>query len=76
MLLQLQLQRPSARRGGAELVHRPPPAARAAGADLRAALDAVLVGQPAPKARPSIGCNIKWHPGQEPDYYGTQIVKK
>jgi hypothetical protein len=47
----------------------------AAGSDLRAALDAVLAGQPAPKARPSIGCNIKWHPGQEPDYYGTQMVR-
>lgn len=46
------------------------------GKDLRAALDAVLAGQPVPKARPSIGCNIKWHPGQEPDYYGTQQVKK
>jgi uncharacterized RmlC-like cupin family protein len=22
------------------------------------------------------GCNIKWAPGQEPDYYGTQIVQK
>ncbi|GBF95913.1 thioredoxin [Raphidocelis subcapitata] len=46
------------------------------GKDLRAALDAVLAGQPAPKGRPSIGCNLKWHPGQEPDWYGTQQVKK
>jgi thiol-disulfide isomerase/thioredoxin len=37
------------------------------GRDLRAALDAVLAGQaPAAEQRPSIGCNIKWHPGQEP----------
>lgn len=45
------------------------------GADIRAALDATLAGQPTPKARPSIGCNIKWHPGKEPEYYGAQIVK-
>ena len=37
------------------------------GRDLRAALDAVLAGRaPADEQRPSIGCNIKWHPGQEP----------
>jgi len=31
------------------------------GADLRAALDAVLAGKPAPaRQTPSIGCNIKW----------------
>jgi len=41
------------------------------GADLRAALDAVLAGKPAPeKQRPSLGCNIKWKPGNEPDYFG------
>lgn len=41
------------------------------GADLRAALDAALAGQPAPEPqRPSIGCNIKWRPGNEPDYFG------
>ena len=39
------------------------------GADLRAAIDAVLQGQPvAPDQKPSIGCNIKWKPGNEPDY--------
>jgi len=33
------------------------------GRDLRAALDAVLAGQAVnPEQRPSIGCNIKWHP--------------
>jgi peroxiredoxin len=37
------------------------------GADLRAALDAALEGRPAPeKQLPSIGCNIKWKPGNEP----------
>ncbi len=40
------------------------------GADLRAALDAVL-SQTAvsPHQKPSIGCNIKWKPGNEPDYF-------
>lgn len=33
------------------------------GADLRAALDAILAGKaPAPQQIPSIGCNIKWRP--------------
>jgi peroxiredoxin len=41
------------------------------GQDLRAALDAVLAGQPLDKdQRPSIGCNIKWKPGNEPSYFG------
>jgi peroxiredoxin len=40
------------------------------GSDLRAALDAVLAGQPVnPNQKPSIGCNIKWKPGNEPAYY-------
>ncbi|MEQ9454351.1 MAG: thioredoxin family protein [Phycisphaeraceae bacterium] len=40
------------------------------GKDLRAALDAVLAGQkPAEKQTPSIGCNIKWKPGNEPTYF-------
>ena len=38
--------------------------------DLRAALDAVLAGKPsAADQKPSIGCNIKWKPGNEPDYF-------
>jgi len=37
------------------------------GGDLRAAIDAVLAGQPvAVEQKPSIGCNIKWKPGNEP----------
>jgi hypothetical protein len=41
------------------------------GADLRAALDAVLAGRPvAAEQRPSIGCNIKWKPGREPEWFG------
>jgi peroxiredoxin len=40
------------------------------GRDLRAALDAVLAGKrPSEEQRPSIGCNIKWIPGNEPDYF-------
>jgi peroxiredoxin len=40
------------------------------GQDLRAALDAVLDGKaPAEKQTPSIGCNIKWSKGNEPDYF-------
>lgn len=37
------------------------------GADLRAAVDAVLAGAPVPAPQyPSIGCSIKWKPGNEP----------
>lgn len=40
------------------------------GADLRAACDAVLAGRPVnPDQAPSIGCNIKWRPGNEPSYF-------
>ena len=40
------------------------------GKDLRAALEAVLAGQPvSPQQKPSLGCNIKWKPGNEPDYF-------
>ena len=40
------------------------------GDDLRAALDAVLTKQPVPtKQKSSLGCNIKWKPGNEPDYF-------
>jgi peroxiredoxin len=42
------------------------------GADLRAALDAVLAGRPvAADQVPSLGCNIKWKPGNEPAYFST-----
>jgi thiol-disulfide isomerase/thioredoxin len=37
------------------------------GEDLRAALDAVLAGAEAPSGQlPSMGCSIKWKPGNEP----------
>jgi peroxiredoxin len=40
------------------------------GKDLRAALDAVLAGKPVPpNQKASIGCNIKWKSGNEPDYF-------
>ena len=40
------------------------------GADLRAAIDATLAGQaPTADQKPSLGCNIKWRKGSEPDYY-------
>jgi peroxiredoxin len=41
------------------------------GADLLAAADAVLAGTEVPQdQRPSLGCNIKWKPGNEPEYFG------
>ncbi len=43
------------------------------GADLRAALDAVLAGAPVPEPqKPSIGCNIKWKTGGAPDYFPVE----
>jgi peroxiredoxin len=41
------------------------------GRDLRAALEAALSGTPVPEPqRPSIGCNIKWKKGNEPEWFG------
>ncbi len=49
---------------------RPSNAVPVTGSDLRAALDAVLGGStPADEQIPSIGCNIKWRPGNAPDYF-------
>ena len=40
------------------------------GRDLRAAIENVLADQPVnPEQQPSIGCNIKWAPGNEPPYF-------
>jgi len=40
------------------------------GKDLRVALDAVLAGAAvAANQKPSIGCNIKWRSGNEPEYF-------
>ena len=42
----------------------------ATGKEIRSAIDAVLAGQPpAEKQYPAMGCNIKWTPGNEPDYF-------
>ncbi len=50
---------------------RPGSGVEVTGEDLRAALDAALAGQPvAEEQRPSIGCNIKWKAGNEPEYSG------
>ena len=49
---------------------RPKNAVPVTGKDLRAALDAVLAGKPVPaEQRPSLGCNIKWKPGNAPAYF-------
>jgi peroxiredoxin len=41
------------------------------GKDLRAALDAVLAGKTVSgDQKTSIGCNIKWRAGNEPEYFG------
>jgi peroxiredoxin len=40
------------------------------GDQLRAAIDAVLEEQqPSKTQKPSVGCNIKWKPGNEPEYF-------
>jgi len=41
------------------------------GQDLRAAIAATTAGDPPlAEQKPSIGCNIKWTAGNEPDYFG------
>ncbi|GIX03485.1 MAG: thioredoxin family protein [Planctomycetaceae bacterium] len=47
------------------------------GADLRAAVETALAGKPPLlQQRPSIGCNIKWKAGQEPDYFTGQPAQE
>lgn len=42
------------------------------GEDLRRAVSAIIAGQPAPEPQiPSLGCNIKWKTGSEPDYFNA-----
>ena len=42
------------------------------GKDLRTAIDQALAGQSLSAQQiPSVGCNIKWTPGQEPAYFGA-----
>ena len=41
------------------------------GTDLRRAVDRVFAGKkPDAEQVPSMGCNIKWKPGNEPEYFG------
>jgi peroxiredoxin len=50
---------------------RPDSGVPVTGQDLRGAIDAVLQGeQPPQEQKPSLGCNIKWKPGNEPAYAG------
>ena len=47
-----------------------------AAADLSGAIDALLTGQqPSSNQKASIGCNIKWKVGNEPDYYMTPATR-
>ncbi len=42
------------------------------GKSLRDAVDAVLAGKPVSSNQvPSLGCNIKWRPGNEPEYFNV-----
>ena len=42
------------------------------GADLRQAVDAIVAGKPIPEPqKPSLGCNIKWKTGNEPEYFAS-----
>lgn len=46
------------------------------GADLRAATEALLAGrQPSEAQKASLGCNIKWKPGFEPEYFLKPMPK-
>ncbi len=50
---------------------RPGNGVEVTGNDLRNALDRLLAGEPAPaEQKASMGCNIKWKPGNAPDYFG------
>ena len=41
------------------------------GDDIRLVLTSLLSGEDiSPDQKPSIGCNIKWHPGKEPEWFG------
>ena len=49
---------------------RPNTIGKVTGADLRLAIDAVLNDEPVSEDQfPSMGCSIKWKPGNEPDYF-------
>ena len=43
---------------------------RQTGTELSLAVDSLLLNQPAPKVqKPSLGCNLKWKSGNEPEYF-------
>ena len=49
---------------------RPGQGVPATGADVTAAVAALVAGQPLLREQqPSLGCNIKWKPGNAPDYF-------
>lgn len=49
---------------------RPNSGVAVSGSDLRGALDETLAGRTAAlNQKPSVGCNIKWKPGNEPAYF-------
>ena len=49
---------------------RPGSSVPVSGSDLTWALDCLLTQQPiSPKQQPSLGCNIKWRKGNEPQYF-------
>lgn len=53
---------------------RPRNDAPVTGADMRNALDALLKGADAPdEQKASMGCNIKWKAGNQPEYFGTSV---
>lgn len=50
---------------------RPSNSEKVTGFDLRTAVDSILKGfEITGDQKPSIGCNIKWKPGNEPNYFG------
>jgi hypothetical protein len=50
---------------------RPDSGVPVTGADLRAAMDAVLAGESVSEDQfPSMGCSIKWAEGRQPAYFG------
>ena len=60
---------PAAMRHPHRLRRRPEQPTPVTGSDLRAAADAVLVGKKYDGAQHgSMGCNIKWKAGNEPEY--------
>ncbi|REL33414.1 thioredoxin family protein [Rhodohalobacter sp. SW132] len=50
---------------------RPGNGVKPTGEDLREATNKMLSGKPVPEDQiPSVGCNIKWKKGNEPEYFG------